>query len=107
MLNLILNAVEAMSGPSETPRELLIRTEQDGSGGVLVAVQDSGPGLKPESLDRLFDAFYTTKPDGLGMGPSICRSIIEAQGGRVWAAPNLPRGAAFQFSLPRQEEIPS
>jgi len=107
MLNLILNAVEAMSGPSETLRELLIRTELDGSGGVLVAVQDSGPGLKPESLDRLFDAFYTTKPDGLGMGPSICRSIIEAHGGRVWAAPNLPRGAAFQFSLPRQEEIPS
>jgi PAS domain S-box-containing protein len=102
MLNLILNAVEAMSGPSEAPRELLIRTEQDGPGGVLVAVEDSGPGLKPESLDRLFDAFYTTKPDGLGMGLSICRSIIEAHGGRVWAKPNLTRGAVFQFTLPQQ-----
>jgi C4-dicarboxylate-specific signal transduction histidine kinase len=101
MLNLILNAVEAMSGPSETQRELLIRTEQDGPGGVLVAVQDSGPGLKPESLDRLFDAFYTTKPAGLGMGLSICRSIIEAHGGRVWATANLPQGAAFQFTLPQ------
>ncbi len=101
MLNLILNAVEAMSGSSETTRELLVRTEQDGSGGVLVAVQASGPGLKPESLGRLFEAFYTTKADGLGMGLSICRSIIEAHGGRLWATPNLPQGAAFQFSLPR------
>jgi Histidine kinase-, DNA gyrase B-, and HSP90-like ATPase len=68
MLNPILNAVEAMSGSSETARELLIRTEQDGPDGVLVAVEDSGPGLKPDSLDRLFDPFYTTKPDGLGNG---------------------------------------
>ena len=101
MLNLILNAVEAMSGSSEAARELLIRTEQDGPGGVLVAVEDSGPGLKPESLDRLFDAFYTTKPGGMGMGLSICRSIIEAHGGRVWATPNLPHGAAFLFTLPQ------
>jgi signal transduction histidine kinase len=107
MLNLILNAVEAMSGSSATPRELVIRTEQDGPGGVLVAVQDSGPGLELESLDRLFDAFYTTKPGGLGMGLSICRSIIEAHGGRLWATPNLPQGAAFQFTLPRQREIAS
>jgi PAS domain S-box-containing protein len=103
MLNLILNAVEAMSGSSEPARELLIRTELDGSGSVLVAVQDSGPGLQPESLDRLFDAFYTTKPDGMGMGLSICRSIIEAHGGRVWATTNVPQGAAFQFTLPQQE----
>jgi PAS domain S-box-containing protein len=107
MLNLILNAVEAMSGSSETPRELLIRTEQDGPDSVLVAVQDSGPGLQPESLDRLFEAFYTTKPSGMGMGLSICRSIIEAHSGRVWATPNLLRGAAFQFTLPRQREIAS
>ena len=107
MLNLILNAVEAMSGSSEGARELLIRTEQDGSGSVLVAVQDSGPGLKPESLDRLFDAFYTTKPGGMGMGLSICRSIIEAHGGRVWATPNLPQGAVLQFTLPQQGEIAS
>ena len=102
MLNLILNGVEAMSGSSETERELLISTEQDGPGGVLISVQDSGPGLKPESLDRLFDAFYTTKPDGMGMGLSICRSIIEAHGGRVWATTNLPHGAVFQFTLPPQ-----
>jgi signal transduction histidine kinase len=102
ILNLILNAVEAMSGSKETRRELLIRTEQDGPGSVLVAVRDSGPGLEPESLDRLFDAFYTTKPSGMGMGLSICRSIIEAHGGRVWATANLPGGATFQFTLPQQ-----
>jgi PAS domain S-box-containing protein len=107
MLNLILNAVEAMSGSREPARELLIRTEQDGAGGVHVAVEDSGPGLKPESLDRLFDAFYTTKPGGMGMGLSICRSIIDAHGGRVWATPNLPQGAAFQFTLPQQRETAS
>jgi signal transduction histidine kinase len=107
MLNLILNAVEAMSGSSEAARELLIRTEQDGSGGVLVAVQDSGPGLQPESLDRLFDAFYTTKADGLGMGLSICRSIVEAHGGRVWATTNLPHGAVLQFNVPQQSATAS
>ena len=104
MLNLIFNAVEAMSGSGDGSRELLIRTEQDGPAGVLVAVQDSGPGLKPESVDRLFDAFYTTKPDGMGMGLSICRSIIEAHGGRMWATANVPQGAVFLFNLPRQRE---
>jgi signal transduction histidine kinase len=67
---------------------------------VLVAVKDSGPGLDPESLERLFDSFYTTKPGGLGMGLSICRSIIEAHGGRLWVIANLPRGAVFQFTVP-------
>ena len=107
MLNLILNAVEAMSGWDERSRELLISTEGDGANGVRIAVRDWGPGLKPESLDRLFDAFYTTKPDGMGMGLSICRSIIEAHGGRVWATTNVPQGATFQFSLPRQRETAS
>ena len=102
MLNLILNAVEAMSGSDEGSRELLISTEADGANGVRIAVRDWGPGLEPESLDRLFDAFYTTKPDGMGMGLSICRSIIEAHGGRVWATTNVPQGAAFQFTLPHQ-----
>jgi PAS domain S-box-containing protein len=102
MLNLILNAAEAMSGSDEGSRELLISTEQDGANGVRIAVRDWGPGLKPESLDRLFDAFYTTKPGGMGMGLSICRSIIEAHGGRVWATPNVPRGAVLQFTLPQQ-----
>jgi signal transduction histidine kinase len=107
MLNLILNAVEAMNGPRETARELLIRTERDGSGGVLVAVADSGPGLQPEILDRLFEPFYTTKPAGMGMGLSICRSIIEAHGGRVWAAAKIPQGATFQFRLPQPYETES
>jgi PAS domain S-box-containing protein len=107
MLNLILNAVEAMNEPRETARELLIRTERDGSGGVLVAVEDSGPGLQPEILERLFEPFYTTKPAGMGMGLSICRSIIEAHGGRVWAAAKIPQGATFQFRLPQPHETES
>jgi PAS domain S-box-containing protein len=102
MVNLILNAVEAMSGSNQRSRKLLICTEEDGASGVRVAVRDWGPGLKPESLDRIFDAFYTTKPDGIGMGLSICRSIIEAHGGRLWAAPNAPRGAVFRFTLPQE-----
>src|SRR5438874_6593798 len=104
MLNLIFNAVEAMSEAHNGPRELLIRTDQDSPGGVLVAVQDSGPGLKPESIDRLFDAFYTTKSGGMGMGLSICRAIVEAHGGRMWATANVPQGAAFLFSLSCQRE---
>jgi C4-dicarboxylate-specific signal transduction histidine kinase len=100
ILNLIINAVEAMSGVSEGPRELLIGTAKDGSSGVLIAVQDSGPGLNPESFDRLFDAFYTTKTGGMGMGLSICRSIIEAHGGRIRASRNAGAGAIFQITLP-------
>jgi len=107
MLNLMLNAVEAMSEARDGSRKLLIRTEQDGSGGVLIALQDSGPGLNPESVDRLFDAFYTTKPGGMGMGLSICRSIIEAHGGRVWATANVPQGAVLQFTLPLREDTSS
>jgi PAS domain S-box-containing protein len=101
MVNLILNAVEAMCESNQGSRRLLICTEADGANGVRVAVRDWGPGLKPESLDRLFDAFYTTKPDGMGMGLSICRSIIEAHGGRLWATSNLSQGAVFQFTLPQ------
>jgi signal transduction histidine kinase len=100
ILNLIINAIEAMSGVSDGSRELLIGTERDASGGVLVAVQDSGPGLNPESFDRLFDAFHTTKPGGMGMGLPICRSIVEAHGGRVWASRTDGRGATVQFTLP-------
>jgi PAS domain S-box-containing protein len=103
MLNLILNAVEALSRISEGPRELLISSVDGGASGVHVAVRDSGPGMPPERLRRLFDAFYTTKPGGMGMGLSICRSIVEAHGGRISAAPNEPRGAAFEFTLPREE----
>jgi PAS domain S-box-containing protein len=104
MLNLIFNAVDAMSEAHGGRRELLIRTDQDGPGGILVAVQDSGPGLKSESVDRLFDAFYTTKPGGMGMGLSICRSIVEAHGGRMWATANVPQGATFLFNLSCQRE---
>ena len=102
ILNLIINAIEAMSGQGDGPRQLRISSEKDGSGSVLVAVSDSGPGLDPASLERLFEAFYTTKPSGMGMGLSICRSIIEAHGGRVWATANVPRGATFHVALPAQ-----
>ena len=105
MLNLILNAVEAMSGSDEGSRELLISTEDDGANGVRIAVRDWGPGLKPEGLDRLFDAFYTTKPGGMGMGLSICRSIVEGHGGRIWAAPTAGSGVTVQFSLPVGENV--
>jgi PAS domain S-box-containing protein len=107
MLNLIINALEAMGGTSEGSRELLISTRKSDSGDVLVAVRDSGPGLAPATLDRLFDAFYTTKATGLGMGLSICLSIIAAHGGRLWASANVPRGAIFQFTLPAQPGIGS
>ena len=100
LLNVILNAVEAMSGVSEGARELRISTGPDAAGGVLVTVQDSGPGLPPESADRLFDAFYTTKPGGMGMGLAICRSIVEAHGGQIWAAGAAGPGATVQFTLP-------
>ena len=104
ILNLIINAVQAMSGVSEGSRELLIGTGKDASGGVLVAVQDSGPGLNPESCERLFDSFYTTKPGGMGMGLSICRSIVEAHGGRIWATPNAGPGITVQFTLPINDQ---
>jgi PAS domain S-box-containing protein len=99
ILNLLLNAVEAMGSVEAAPRELLISTRQDHA-GVLVAVHDSGPGIPPEHLERVFDSFYSTKPSGTGMGLSICRSIIDAHGGRLWAEANEPRGAIFQFTLP-------
>jgi PAS domain S-box-containing protein len=100
ILNLIMNAIEAMTEVSEGSRELLIGSDVDTSDGVIVTVRDSGPGLKPGSLNHLFDPFYTTKPTGLGMGLSICRSITEAHGGRMWATANVPRGTVFQFVLP-------
>jgi PAS domain S-box-containing protein len=99
-LNLLINAMEAMSARSEGPRDLLISTAKTDSEGVLVSVRDSGPGLAPESVERLFEPFYTTKPGGLGMGLSICRSIIESHHGRLWATANTPHGAVFQFNLP-------
>jgi PAS domain S-box-containing protein len=100
IMNLVLNAVEALSSVDEAARDVLISTEQSRTNGVLVAVRDLGPGIDPEHVERVFDAFYTTKSSGVGMGLSICRSIIEAHGGRLWADANEPRGAVFQFTLP-------
>ncbi len=100
VLNLIINAIEAMTGISEGPRELLVTTEKAKAGGVLVSVRDSGPELKFAVKEDLFKPFHTTKPNGLGLGLSICRSIIEGHGGRLWATANTPRGAVFQFTMP-------
>jgi signal transduction histidine kinase len=100
ILNLIMNAIEAMSEVKEGSRELLISSSEAESGGVLVAVTDSGPGLPPASLARMFEAFYTTKSNGLGMGLSICRSIVDAHGGQLWATPNEPHGTVFCIMLP-------
>ncbi len=100
ILNLIMNAIEAMNNLGEGSRELSISTNEAASDTVLVALGDSGPGLPEAAAERIFEAFYTTKPGGLGMGLSICRSIIEAHGGRLWAEPNEPRGAVFYLRLP-------
>jgi PAS domain S-box-containing protein len=99
LLNLIINAIEAMRDVGEEERELLIRTRSEPD-GVSVEVRDSGPGFAPAALERVFEAFYTTKPGGLGLGLSICRSIIEAHNGRLWASPNVPCGAVFRFTAP-------
>jgi signal transduction histidine kinase len=93
-------AIQSMSGVEGGNRELHISTASIEPEGVRVAVRDTGHGLRPESLPRLFEPFYTTKPDGMGMGLSICRSIIEAHGGRMWATSCEPRGALFQFTIP-------
>ena len=100
MLNLIMNAIEALSEVDGRTRELLIGASEVEPDSVLVAVSDTGPGLPPASLARIFEAFYTTRSSGLGMGLSICRSIVEAHGGRLWATSNEPHGAAFYMMLP-------
>jgi signal transduction histidine kinase len=99
MLNLIMNAIDAMTATSGRPRILLIKSAR-ATEGVLIQVEDSGQGIDPEQLSRIFDSFYTTKPQGIGMGLSISRSIIEAHDGRLWASPGAARGAVFQFILP-------
>lgn len=102
VLNLIMNALEAVCGAEAEQREIRVGTEADPEGGVLVSVRDTGPGLDAHNADRLFEAFYTTKAEGMGMGLAICRSIVHAHGGRLWASANEPRGAVFQFALPAQ-----
>src|SRR4029077_1100362 len=104
VINLVMNGIEAMQSVTDRPRELLIRSLQDETQQVLVSVTDCGVGISPENADRLFNAFFTTKTNGMGMGLSICRSIIEAHDGRVWAEPNLPHGAIFHFTVPLHQE---
>jgi signal transduction histidine kinase len=107
LLNLVINSLEAMSGVNDGVRQLLISTGRADANSVLVTVRDSGPGFAPQSTERVFTPFYTTKPSGLGMGLSICRSIIDAHGGRLWASANLPRGAVVQFTMPAYPAVSS
>jgi C4-dicarboxylate-specific signal transduction histidine kinase len=100
IINLVMNGAEAMQSVNGRPRELAIRSRQDETRLVLVGVTDCGVGISAENADRLFDPFFTTKSGGMGMGLSICRSIVEAHDGRLWATANLPHGATFQFTLP-------
>ena len=104
VINLVMNALEAMAPVTDRPRDMLIRSQRDDSNEVLVAVQDSGTGIDSENSERLFNAFFTTKPTGMGMGLSICRSIIAAHGGRLWVSPNAEHGATFQFTLPSNSQ---
>jgi signal transduction histidine kinase len=104
ILNLVMNGMEAMSSVADRPRELLIRSGTHGPQGIFVAVRDSGIGLDAQTLERIFDAFFTTKPEGMGMGLSISRTIIEAHGGRLWATPHDGPGATFQLTLPMHGE---
>ena len=103
ILNLIMNAIEAMGSVSDPARVLRVRSEKHGDDGVLVAVEDSGSGIAPEDMDRIFETFFTTKSEGMGMGLSICRSIVESHGGRISASRANPRGSVFQFFLPTAE----
>ena len=100
LLNLIVNGIEAMTSGVHDPRTLRLSSQMAGPGNVLIAVADTGTGLDRTKADHIFDAFFTTKPEGIGMGLSICRSIVEAHGGRLWAASTSPRGSTFQFTVP-------
>jgi signal transduction histidine kinase len=104
IINLVMNGIEAMAPVAERPRQLRIHSRPHANGRILVSVQDSGVGIDPEQIDRMFNAFFTTKPDGMGMGLSICRSIIEAHGGELWVLPNERPGATFEFTVPMDQE---
>ena len=107
MLNLVMNAIEAMSSVSERARQLVITIRNVDADHVQVTVQDSGTGLDPNTLGRIFDAFYTTKPGGMGMGLSISRSILQSHGGRLWATSNDGPGATLHFTLPKYQPVVS
>jgi signal transduction histidine kinase len=107
IINLVMNGIEAMQSVTDRPRELVIRSLQDEAHQVLVSVTDCGAGISAENAGRLFNAFFTTKSGGMGMGLSICRSIMEAHGGRLWATANLPHGATFHLTLPLNAETAS
>ena len=107
IINLVMNGIEAMAGIADRPRELVIRSRRHETEQVQIEVQDAGGGIDPENVDRLFDAFFTTKPNGMGMGLSVCRSIIQSHGGRIWASRNVGAGAAFHFTLPCAPVTPS
>jgi signal transduction histidine kinase len=100
ILNLISNGIEAMSAVTLRPRVLRVSSKSDQQGDVTIEVADTGTGLDPTKMESIFDAFFTTKPEGMGMGLSICRSIVEAHGGRLWASPNVPYGTVFRFTMP-------
>ena len=100
IINLVMNGIEAMQSVTDRPRELVILSGQDETHQVLVSVTDCGVGITAENADRVFNAFFTTKSSGMGMGLSICRSIVEAHEGRLWATTNVPHGATFQLTLP-------
>ena len=105
LLNLVMNGIESMRATADLPRVLSVSSEPWGAGGVLVTVEDTGGGLDPAIAERIFDPLFTTKPKGMGMGLSICRSIIEAHGGRIWASPRIPHGAIFRFIVPSAGEM--
>jgi signal transduction histidine kinase len=107
VLNLLMNASDAMSSVDDRPRQVVIRTERDQGDCVLLSVRDAGVGLEPQSVERVFEAFYTTKSEGMGIGLSVSRSIIERHHGRLWAAQNDGPGATFFFSIPRATENPN
>jgi signal transduction histidine kinase len=100
ILNLIINGLEAIAKSKDGVRELTVSSDRNGANHVSIAVRDSGEGLDYANIERVFDAFFTTKPDGMGMGLAISRTIIESHGGRLWATANVPKGAVFQFTLP-------
>jgi len=98
-MNLLINGIQAMSGVTGSRHELRIRSQEHGPHHILVAVEDTGTGVDPQNVDRLFSAFFTTKPDGLGLGLSICQSIVEQHGGKIWGTSNPGVGSTFQFTL--------